>query len=180
MSARKEEASNACFLSNQKRYKVLQDAIFSNYGWLNALERELYINSILIRTKLGIITTKESADLNNLFPAYIILLSRDKSRDVVYLKDIFFNSLQPYKYNKGTNKINFNSGIILNITNILFSPEIIPIKIEKLLLSRGILYSTYLFQKCLNLRFRVLELLFISLIKLRNSDNQVFITHFIP
>ena len=57
------------------------------------MERELYINPIFIRTKLGIIITKELVDLNNLFPVYIILLSRDKSRDMVYLKDIFFNSL---------------------------------------------------------------------------------------
>ena len=123
---------------------------------------------------------KELVDLNNLSPKYIILLSGDKSRDIVYLKDLFFTSLQPYKYTKGTNKITFNSGIILNISDIIFSPEIVPIKIEKLLFSRGIFYSTYLFQRCLNLGLRVLEPPFILLTKLRNLDNQVFIIYFIP
>jgi len=57
------------------------------------VERELQLNPVLIGTKLGITAMKELVDLNNLSPKYIILLSGDKSRDIVYLKDLFFTSL---------------------------------------------------------------------------------------
>ncbi|XTI87664.1 hypothetical protein V2W45_1239992, partial [Cenococcum geophilum] len=76
---------------------------------------------------------------------YIALLLYNIFRDIVYLKDFFFSSLRPYRYIRGTLEITFNSGIILNVANVLFSPKILPINIEKLLFNRGKLCSNYLF-----------------------------------
>jgi hypothetical protein len=73
------------------------------------------------------------------------LLLYDISKDIVYLRDLFFSSLRPYRYIKGALEITFDSGIILNVADILFSPKIVPIDIEKLLFNRGKLYSNYSF-----------------------------------
>jgi len=73
------------------------------------------------------------------------LLLCDISRDVVYLRDLFFSSLRPHRYIRGALEIIFDSGIILNIANVLFFPKIVPIDIEKLLFNRGKLYSNYSF-----------------------------------
>ena len=73
------------------------------------------------------------------------LLLYNISRDIVYLRDLFFSSLRLYRYIRGALEIIFDSRIILNITNVLFSPKIVPIDIEKLLFNGGKLYLNYLF-----------------------------------
>ena len=72
-------------------------------------------------------------------------LSCDIFGDVVYLRDLFFSSLKLHRYIEGALEIIFNSRIILNIANILFSPEIVPTDTKKLLFTRGKLRSNYLF-----------------------------------
>jgi hypothetical protein len=47
-------------------------------------------------------------------------------------------------YIKGATEITFNSEIILNVANILFSLKIVSVNIEKLLFNEGTLSSTYL------------------------------------
>ena len=73
------------------------------------------------------------------------LLLYNISKDVVYLRDLFFSSLRLYRYVKGTLEIIFNSKIILNVANILFSLKIVSIDTEKLLFNRGKLYLNYSF-----------------------------------
>ena len=73
------------------------------------------------------------------------LLLYDISGDVVYLRDLFFSSLRPYRYIRGALEIIFNSRIILNVADVLFFPKIVPINIKKLLFNRGKLCSNYLF-----------------------------------
>jgi hypothetical protein len=63
-------------------------------------------------------------------PLYAALISGDISGDVTYIKDLFFSYLKPYKHVKGIYKILFNSSIILNISDILNYPELIPVDIK--------------------------------------------------
>jgi len=86
---------------------------------------------------------------------------------VVYLRDLFFSSLRLYRYIRGALEIIFNSGIILNVANILFSFEILPTDMEKLLFNGGKLCLNYSFWKSTNFGFKVLKLPFISLTRSR-------------
>jgi len=80
---------------------------------------------------------KSRIEINGAKLTYIALLLYNISGDVVYLRDLFFSSLRPYRYIRGALEITFDSGIILNIADILFSPKIVPADIEKLLFNRG-------------------------------------------
>ena len=73
------------------------------------------------------------------------LLLCDISGDMVYLRDLFFSSLRPYRYIGGASEIIFDSRIILNVADILFSLKIVPIDIEKLLFNGGKLCLNYSF-----------------------------------
>ena len=88
---------------------------------------------------------KSRTEVNGTKPTYIALLLYNISRDIVYLKDLFFSSLRLYKYIKGALEIIFNSKIILNVINVLFSPKIVPADIEKLLFNGGKLCLNYSF-----------------------------------
>lgn len=180
MSVRDEDASSTCLSSNQERHKILWDAIFSNYEWLDEVERELQLNPVLVGAKLDTIATQKSTDLDNLLPIYMTLLSGDRSGDVVYSKDLFFGSLQPHTHVEGADEITFDSGIVLNIADIIFCPEIVPAKREKLISEKGIFYSTYSFWKDSKSEIKVLEPPLIWLTKSRNSDEWVLIAQFVP
>ncbi|KAF2685030.1 hypothetical protein K458DRAFT_387922 [Lentithecium fluviatile CBS 122367] len=80
------------------------------------------------------------------------------------------NSLKPHKYVKGATEITFDSGVVLNVADILFSPEIVPANTQKLLFDGGTLRSTYSFWKSADSALRVLEPPFISLTKSNISD----------
>lgn len=67
-------------------------------------------------------------------------------------------------------EITFDSGIILNVADILFCPEIIPANTQKLLFDGGALRSTYSFWKSADFALKVLEPPFISLTKSKISD----------
>ncbi|XTI94256.1 hypothetical protein V2W45_1473473 [Cenococcum geophilum] len=95
------------------------------------VERELKLNP------------KSRTEVNGVEPTYMALLSCDISGDVVYLRDLFFSSLRPYRYIEGALEITFNSGIILNIADVLFSPKIIPTDTEKLLFN-GVLKPPFI------------------------------------
>ena len=86
---------------------------------------------------------------------------------MVYLRDLFFSSLRPYRYIRGALEIIFNSRIILNIADVLFSFKILPTDTEKLLFNRGKLRLNYSFWKSTNFRFKVLKPPFILLTRLR-------------
>ena len=86
---------------------------------------------------------------------------------MVYLRDLFFSSLRPYRYIKGALEITFDSRIILNVADVLFSPKIVPTDTEKLLFNRGKLYLNYSFWKSTNFKFKVLKPPFISLTRSR-------------
>lgn len=180
MSFRDEEASSTCLFSNQKRHKELWDSIFSNYGWLDEVEREFQLNPVLVGAKLGTIATQKSADLDNLPPIYATLLSGDRSGDVVYLKDLFFSSLQSHTHAEGADEITLDSGIVLNIADIIFCPEIMPAKREMLISEKGIFYATYSFWKDSESGIKVLEPPLIWLTKSRNSDEWFLIAQFVP
>ena len=64
-------------------------------------------------------------------------------------------------------EIIFNSGIILNVADMLFSPEIVPADTEKLLFNGGKLCLNYLFWKSTDFGFKVLKPPFILLTRLR-------------
>jgi hypothetical protein len=150
---------------------MLWDNFFSSYEWLEAVESELELNPVLIGAELGALhSTKSSTDINNSEPAYVTLLSGDNTGDVVYTRDLFMNSLKPHKYIEGATEITFHSGIILNVADVLFSPEIVPANTQKLMFDRGTLRSTYSFWKSADFALRVLEPPFISLTKSKFSD----------
>ena len=93
MSLKNEDTSQVCLLSNQEYHGRLWSAVFSDNKWLDEVERELQLNPVLVGSKLDKIATRKSTTLDSLTPTYMILLSGDRSGDVVYLKDLFFNSL---------------------------------------------------------------------------------------
>lgn len=171
MSSNNTDTPNTRLLSNQERHYILWDNFFSSYEWLEAAESELGLNPVLIGTELdALFSMKSSTDINNSKPTYVALLSGDNSGDVVYLRDLFMNSLRPHKYVEGATEITFDSGIILNVADILFSPEIVPTNTQKLLFNGGTLHSTYSFWKSADFELKVLEPPFISLTKSRISD----------
>ena len=146
MSSNNLDAPNKRPLSNQERHKILWGAIFSSYGWLEAVERELKLNPVLIWTRLhAFYAEKSRTEVNGAEPTYMALLSCDMSGDLVYLRDLFFSSLRPHRYIEGASEITFDSGIILNVADVLFSSKIVPIDTEKLLFNGGKLYSNYSF-----------------------------------
>lgn len=63
----------------------------------------------------------------------------------IYTRDLFFSCLKPHKPIKGTEEILFDSGIILNIANILNCPELIPVDIHQLLYDGDKFGATYSF-----------------------------------
>ena len=73
------------------------------------------------------------AELNDILK-YIVLLSSNISRDVVYLNDIFFRSLRLYTYVNGTTKVLFKGRLTLNVANLLFCPKILSVDTETLFL----------------------------------------------
>ena len=109
------------------------------------------------------------------------LLLYNISRDIIYLKDLFFSSLRLYKYIKGALEITFNSGIILNVANVLFFFKIIPTNTKKLLFNGGKLRSNYSFQKSTNFKFKVLKPPFILLTRSRilQQDKQFLIAQLV-
>jgi len=97
------------------------------------VKNEFKLNPVLVGAGLG------------LKPIYITLLLGNNFKDIIYLKDLFINSLKPHKYINNIIKIMFDNGITLNIVNILFSPKIVPANIKKLLFNGGTLYLIYSF-----------------------------------
>ena len=180
MSVRDKEAFSTCLSFNQERHKVVWDAIFSNYGWLDEVDRELQLNPVLFGAKLGTIATQKSTDFQHSPPIYVTLLSGDRSGDVVYSKDLFFSSLKSHTHAEGTDEIIFDSGIVLNIADIILCPEIMLAKREALISGKGTFYSAYSFWKNSELGIKVLEPPFIWLTKSRNSDEWFLIAHFVP
>lgn len=81
----------------------------------------------LIGTRLD---TLHLGNKDDLMPLYAALISGDISGDITYTNNLFFSCLKPYKHDEGTYKILFNSGIILNISDILNCPELIPVDIK--------------------------------------------------
>ena len=71
------------------------------------------------------------------------LISGDILGNITYIKDL-------YKSIKGTDNILFNSGIILNIRDILNCLELILVDIQQLLYNGNKLGLTYLFQGDVN------------------------------
>ena len=146
MSSNNLDAPNKRPLLNQERHKILQGAIFLSYRQLKVVEKKLKLNPVLIQTQLhAFYVEKSQTEVNSAKPTYIALLLCNISRDMVYLKDLFFSSLKPHRYIKGASEITFNSRIILNVADILFSPKIVPADTEKLLFNRGKLHLNYLF-----------------------------------
>ena len=154
----------ATYLSNRERHSMLWDTFFSNYKWLNEVEKELKVNPVLIGTRL-----------DGSKPAYMALISGDTSGDVIYTKDLFLGSLKSHKYVEGTGEIIFEGGIILNVADILDCPELIPVDIQKLLYDGDIFRSTYSFWKDIDSAPRVIERPFLTLTKSRiQGDDECF------
>ena len=116
-------------LSNRECPKLLWDSIFNDYTWLDHMVQVIDANPTLI-------------SCCSPGPAYMALISGDISGDVTYTQDLFFSSLKQYTY-VGTAEIMFDSGITLNIADILYCPELIPVDVQKLLCNGGELCSTY-------------------------------------
>lgn len=113
--------------SNRECHKMLWDSIFNDYTWLNYIVRDLGVNPILIGTRLDTFYQGGEDTICNSAPAYIALISGDISGDVTYTKDLFFSSLKSHKYVESTAEIMFDSGITLNIADVLCCPELIPV-----------------------------------------------------
>jgi len=133
LSATEIDTPRTSRLSNRECHELPWDSIFNNHTWLDHVVQILDANPTLIGKRLN--------------PAlgYMVLVSGDISGDVTYYtKDLFFSSLKPHTYVEGSAEIMFDSGITLNIADILYCPELIPVNVEKLLCDGGKLCSTYL------------------------------------
>ncbi len=121
---------------------MLWDIIFVDYKWIDGIVRDLSAKLFLIRTRLDALYLEYKDYLK---PLYAALISGDILGDVIYTKDLFFSCLKPYKLVEGIDEILFDSGIILNISDILDCPELILVDIKQLLYDRDRLGLTYSF-----------------------------------
>lgn len=123
---------------------MLWDIIFCDYKWIDEIVRDFSAKPFLVGTRLDTLHLENKDDSK---PPYAALISGDISGDVTYTKGLFFSCLKPHKPVKGTDEILFDSGIILNISDILNCPELIPVDIQQLLYDGDRLGSTYSFWK---------------------------------
>jgi hypothetical protein len=151
-------------LSNQESYRMLWDTIFVDYKWIDGIVRDLSAKPFLIGTRLDALHLEHK---DHSKPLYAALISGDISGDVTYTKDLFFSCLKPHKLVEGTDEILFDSGIILNISDILDCPELIPVDIKQLLYDRDRLGSTYSFWGDVDGALRRLEPASLTLTKSR-------------
>lgn len=159
-------------LSNLERHMVLWDSIFCDYKWVNEIVRDFSAKPFLIGTRLDALYLENKDDLK---PLYLALISGDISGDVTYTKDLFFSCLKPHKPIEGTYHILFDSGIILNIGDILNCPELIPVDIQQILYDGNKLGSTYSFWRDVDDAPRRLEPPFLALTKSRiPEDDECF------
>lgn len=104
--------------------------------------RDFSATLFLIGTRLNALHLGNKDDSKLLYAA---LIFSNISGNVIYTKDVFFSCLKPHKLVKGTDEILFDSGIILNISNILNCPELMLVDIKQLLYDGDKLCSTYSF-----------------------------------
>jgi hypothetical protein len=72
-------------------------------------------------------------DTGNAKPAYIVLVTRDNSGDILFHKQILLDSLKPHIFNNKTNKVVFkNLNITLNIDDAIRCPESISLEPKRL------------------------------------------------
>ncbi len=83
-------------------------------------------NPFLMGTRLNALYQGSKATESESRQFYMALISGDNSGNVIYTKDLFFSCLKPHKPAKGRGEIVFDSGIVLNIADILNCPEVIP------------------------------------------------------
>ena len=88
--------------------------------------RDFSAKPFLIGTQLDALYLGNQHYQDDSKPMYAALISGDISGDVMYTRDLFFSCLKPHKPIEGTAEILFDSGIILNIADILNCPELIP------------------------------------------------------
>ena len=141
-SAQGDNRFAAIQLSNRERHTILWDSIFCDYKWIEEIVRDFSATPFLIGTRLDALHLGNKDDSK---PLYAALISGDISGDVIYTKDVFNSCLKPHKLVEGTDEILFDSGIILNISDILNCPELIPVDIKQLLYDGDKLGSTYSF-----------------------------------
>lgn len=151
-------------LSNRERHTILWDSIFCDYQWIEEIVRDFSATPFLIGTRLDALHLGNKDDSKLLYAA---LISGDISGDVTYTKDLFFSCLKPHKHVEGTYEILFDSGIILNISDILNCPELIPVDIKQLLYDGDKLSSTYSFWRDVDGAPRRLESASLTLTKSR-------------
>jgi hypothetical protein len=113
-------------LSNRERHRMLWDTIFVDYKWIDEIVRDFSAKPFLIGTRLDALHLEHK---DHSKPLYAALISGDISGDVTSTKDLFLSCLQPYKPIHGTEDRLFDSGIVLNISDILNCPELIPVDI---------------------------------------------------
>jgi len=75
----------------------------------------------------------------------MVLLAGDIHGDLCSKKDIFLQSLQKHTFNNTTNEISFDSGITLNVTQVLTGCEVITMANLRLLFNRKKLRTVYYF-----------------------------------
>jgi hypothetical protein len=120
---------DATQLSNRERHMMLWDSIFSDYKWIDGIVRDFSARPFLVGTRLDAF---HLGNKDNSKPLYAALISGDISGDVTYTKDLFISCLRPHKPVEGTDEVLFDSGILLNIGDILNCPELIPVDIQQL------------------------------------------------
>ncbi|KAH8726660.1 hypothetical protein GQ44DRAFT_725858 [Phaeosphaeriaceae sp. PMI808] len=163
---------DATQLSNRARHKMLWDTIFCDYKWIDEIVRDFSAQPFLVGTRLDALHLGSKDDST---PPYAALISGDISGDVTYTTGLFFSCLMPHKSVEGTDEILFDSGIILNISDILACPELIPADIQQLLYDGDRLGSTYSFWKGVDDAPRRLESPSLTLTKSRiPGDEQHF------
>jgi len=112
--------------------------IFKDETWINQAIKDFKVRPVLFGQNLYNLVSGSGK------PVYLALVAIDKDGDLQCRKDQFLNSLQNHE-RKG-NEIHFSSSnIILNVAEILLSPEITPIDTRRLFSYRyKILKSAYL------------------------------------
>jgi hypothetical protein len=129
---------------NRNTFKSLRDYIFSNHNWLIEMETKLNASPIVVGPRLDEVH-RMCEEIDTSKPMYMALLSGDISGDVRHTTDLFFESLRPYRQTDNNAEIFLDSGIILNIADIISNPEAIPVDAYNLLYSEGHLQTQYLF-----------------------------------
>ncbi|KAJ9634202.1 hypothetical protein H2201_009029 [Coniosporium apollinis] len=143
---------------NQIEHARLWRAIFRDDRWLDKATNEHKVEPVIISRNLHDYYSSLRSKTQKAKRFYMFLGARDMHGDLRFERELFFECLQPGSYNKATKEFEFESGIILNVEDVIWSPETYSIDPKKLVTYRKKqLESTYSFWRDSRFKFRTLR-----------------------